>query len=257
MKKKKRRIRAKKVTSHKKLGIYLVVGLFVLMIGIIAANKVYQQHERQAVETNIGRINPKTTVQQENKRNQALQQKVKQHKIAPQSPSFDFSKVTPINYADSKKAQKYAGRYTHTGMIKIPAIGVRSAITEGMSNYALYSSVGTAKPNQTMGTGNYALGGHNNYDYGRNGYLFSMLSAAKVGQLIYLTDFKQVYVYRIYDRQVISASQSEIIQDNRATNQQPVITLFTCWSPNHEVSTNKRLMIRGQLESKNKNINNF
>lgn len=257
MKKKKRQIRAKKVSNHKKIWLYLLTGLLVLIIGIFAANKVYQHHERQEVETNIGKINQKRSVQQENKRNQALQQKVKQHKIMPQSPSFDFSKVTPINYADSLKAQKYASRYTHTGMIKIPAIGVRAAITEGMSNYALYSSVGTAKPNQTMGTGNYVLGGHNNYDYGRNCYLFSTLSAAKVGQLTYLTDFKKVYIYRIYDRQVISASQSEIIQDDQATDKQPIITLFTCWSPNHEGSTNKRLMIRGQLESKNKNINSF
>lgn len=257
MKKKKRRFGAKKAAKKKKLLWWLLVGLLVLIIGSFVTNKVYQHHERQALEANISKINPRRSVEQENRRNKALQQQIKQNKVIPKSTSFDFTKVKPINYADSKKAQKYASRYTHTGMIKIPAIGVRSAITEGMNNYALYSSVGTAKPNQTMGTGNYVLGGHNNYNYGRNGYLFSTLSAAKIGQRIYLTDFKQVYVYRIYDRRVINASQSEIIQDDQATDKQPVVTLFTCWSPNHEASTNKRLMIRGQLESKNSNINNF
>lgn len=252
MKKKKRRFGAKRSAKKKKLLWWLLAGLLILIMGSFVANKVYRHHERQALDTKIAKINPRRSVQQEKERNRA-----QQHNGTSPVPSFDFKKVAPINNADAQKAQQYAGRYTHIGMIKIPAIGVRSAITEGMNNYALYSSVGTAKPNQTMGTGNYALGGHNNYDYGRKGYLFSTLSAAKVGQLIYLTDFKQVYVYRIYDRQVINASQSTIIQDNQATDKQPVVTLFTCWSPNHEAHTTKRLMIRGQLESKNANINNF
>ncbi|MEJ1312787.1 class A sortase [Latilactobacillus sakei] len=231
----------KKVSKKKqKLLIGLMVGIIALALVSLLANKMYQHHELKVVENNIARINPKRTTAQEIKRNRVLQNKVGQNKAnqnkvdqkgstkAPLSAKFNFSKVKPINYSDSQKAQKYAKRYVHSGMIKIPAIGVRSAITEGMSNLSLYSSVGTAKPNQKMGIANYTLGGHNNYDYGRNAYLFSTLSAAKRGQLIYLTDFDQVYVYRIYDRQVINASHSEIIQDNQAKDKQPIVTLFTC-----------------------------
>lgn len=255
----------KKVSKKKqKLLIGLIVGITALVLVSLLANKMYQHHELKVVENNIAKINPKRTTAQEIKRNRVLQNKVGQNKVdqkgstkAPLSAKFDFSKVRPINYSDSQKAQKYAKRYVHSGMIKIPAIGVRSAITEGMSNLSLYSSVGTAKPNQKMGTANYTLGGHNNYDYGHNAYLFSTLSAAKRGQLIYLTDFDQVYVYRIYDRQVINASHSEIIQDNQAKDKQPIVTLFTCWSPNHEQATTKRLMVRGELVSSNNNVSSF
>ncbi|MEJ1319601.1 hypothetical protein QY890_01215 [Latilactobacillus sakei] len=124
----------KKVSKKKqKLLIGLMVGIIALALVSLLANKMYQHHELKVVENNIARINPKRTTAQEIKRNRVLQNKVGQNKAnqnkvdqkgstkAPLSAKFNFSKVKPINYSDSQKAQKYAKRYVHSGMIKIPS----------------------------------------------------------------------------------------------------------------------------------------
>ena len=78
------------------------------------------------------------------------------------------------------------------------------------------------KPDQQMGQGNYALAGHHMRD---PQLLFSPIVRSKPGEIIYLTDGKKLYTYKITDKQIISKYAVEWIDD---VANQKLITLITC-----------------------------
>lgn len=227
--------------------IVAVLAILVMLIGVTVAllpQKVMQRNLDESQKV----VNSKGAVQKLQAENQLTSKKEK--------PIYDFSKVSPISYNLAKRAPTTSANW-HRGMIKIPSVHIRAVINEGVSDTSLISGAGTMKPNQQMGQGNYALAGHNNYDYGKNGFLFSTLKQINKGDNIYLTDFKKVYIYRANQKKIINDTDGIVINDDQVKDNHAIVTLITCYSPTHESHTKTRFMVQGQLISEYFLENNF
>ncbi|MGR3741719.1 class A sortase [Companilactobacillus sp. DQM5] len=122
------------------------------------------------------------------------------------------------------------------GAISVPSVGIKLPIAKGVSNMVLATSGGTMKPNQKMGEGNYALAGH---DYKS---IFMPTHDIKLGDKIYISDFKNVYEYEVYSKKAVEPTEVNVIDDVKG---QKIITLITCTDNN-----TKRLATQGRLVSK-------
>ena len=71
----------------------------------------------------------------------------------------------------------------------------------GMSDDAMTTGGGTMRPDQKMGKGNYPLAGHY---MTTKGILFSPLEDVKKGELVYLTNMKRVFTYKIYMKKKVN-----------------------------------------------------
>ncbi|MCT7703067.1 MAG: class A sortase [Lactobacillus iners] len=138
----------------------------------------------------------------------------------------DFAQVTKSRIKNNAKA---------VGAIAIPSVHMYLPILKGLSNDSLSTGGGTMRPDQKMGHGNYPLAGHY---MTANGSLFSPLESVKKGKLIYLTDLKKVYIYKIYMKKKVPPTAVWLVDDTPKN----IVTLITCadWGAN-------RWAIRGSL----------
>ncbi|HAY53058.1 MAG TPA: class A sortase, partial [Lactobacillus sp.] len=132
-----------------------------------------------------------------------------------------FSKVNSLN-AQQVVQTAVKRDASVSGKLAIPAVGMHLPIVKGLSDTALSTGGGTMKPDQVMGQGNYALGGH----YMTNkGILFSPLESTQLGQRIYLTDLEHVYTYEITWKKIVDPTAVYLINDVAGT---AMVTLITC-----------------------------
>ena len=126
------------------------------------------------------------------------------------------------------------------GKIAMPSVGLKLPIFEGLNNEDLVRGAGTMKQGEQMGAeGNYALAGHHMKDAK---LLFGPLADAKLGDKIYVTDEKKVYVYTTTVKTVVNKSEVQYIYDEPGKK---MITLVTCASGDDgEVD---RTIIQGEL----------
>ena len=140
--------------------------------------------------------------------------------------SYDFSSVKDLNLQTVAAARAKKESINVIGVISIPAINLRIPIAKGVSNTTLALAAGTMRADQEMGKGNYPLAAHNMANGSK--ILFSPLYYhGKVGQLVYITDMKKVYEYKLY------------VIDNTKEN---ILTLVTC-----DATGARRLLMRGKL----------
>lgn len=140
--------------------------------------------------------------------------------------SYDFDSVQDLSLQSVAAARA-----------KKQDINVIGEIAKGVDNTTLALAAGTMREDMQMGKGNYALAGHNMANGSK--ILFSPLYYhAKKGQMIYLTDMKRVYEYRIYQRKFIKATDVQVVNDTKNA----IVTLITC-----DDTGKGRLMIRGKL----------
>lgn len=168
-------------------------------------------------------------------------------------PSYNFAAVKPVTPASLAFAYAHRRDYRAIGQVAVPQFGVCLNIYRGVGNVELNLGAGTMTPYQEMGHGNYSLAGHNMDD---DRTYFSPLYTAKVrGYLgkrttIMLTDFKNVYFYRVSESEFISRYRADLTEDKPEFLHHPVVSLFTC-----DATGAGRLFIRGKLtgyESLNK-----
>ncbi len=152
------------------------------------------------------------------------------------SGDFTYRDTASNSLSGIINARRHAKDIAVIGAVAIPQDNVYLPIGKGVSKTVLALAAGTMKVNQTMGQGSYALAGHNMDD---SKTLFSPIYAkAKPGQKVYISDFSQVYVYQITDRQEIPATDLSILNDTSS----PTITLITCnWTGS------KRIAVKGKL----------
>ncbi|BDR59443.1 hypothetical protein XA3_18840 [Xylocopilactobacillus apicola] len=152
--------------------------------------------------------------------------------------NFDPKVVHSLKSSDMIKGWNY--KVSPIGYIVIPTVDIRNPVFKGYgeSGNNLLHGVGTMKPNQIMGAGNYALAGH----YMNNQTVFHNLSKAKVGEDVYLTDLKFFYKYRISSIQRnVAANRTDLIEDHLNMTQ---ITMITCESL---VADSLRTVVQGNL----------
>lgn len=130
------------------------------------------------------------------------------------------------------------------GIISIPDINLELPVFNGITYETMMYGAGTAKPNQQMGKGNYALASHTIFN-SFNGsiitnLLFGNLIYAQLGQSIFLTDKDKSYEYKIDNIYRVDVSQGNIIEDHKDKKE---ITLYTCTT----LTGNERLVVHGSL----------
>ncbi|WP_300615979.1 class A sortase [uncultured Lactobacillus sp.] len=133
---------------------------------------------------------------------------------------YDFKKVKSIDFAQTTRSRvkNTAGAI---GAISIPSVKLYLPIMQGLSDAALSTGGGTMRADQRMGKGNYPLAGHYMTDQGA---LFSPLERVKLGSMVYLTDLKKVYAYKIYYKKVVDPSAVWLV----ANTKKKIVTLITC-----------------------------
>lgn len=149
--------------------------------------------------------------------------------------NFDFEDVKDLSLQDVLKAQISNEKVHSIAALSIPEVNMQLPILYGISNTNLAIGAGTLKKDMEIGEGNYALAGHN---MNNNTTLFSPLTQAKEGMLMYTTNYKRVYTYKITKIFVIQPTQVEVIEDKPGER---LLTLVTC---NYDGS--KRMIVQGE-----------
>lgn len=157
--------------------------------------------------------------------------------------SYNYDGVKDLTLQNAAKARADASQLKPIGVISVPSCNVNVPIAKGTSNNTLALAAGTMRPDMKMGQGNYALAGHNMAN--NTGILFTPLFyKAKKGQKVYISNFKKVYEYQIYQRMVVAPSRVDLVRNTKAR----ICTLVMC-----DETGNQRVILRGKL----KKIRNF
>ncbi|WP_442759870.1 class A sortase [Enterococcus italicus] len=153
--------------------------------------------------------------------------------------SFDFDAVQPISTQAVLEAQLSNKALPVIGGVAIPSVSINLPIFKGVSNEALLYGAGTFSPSQQMGEGNYALASHRT---DRQDLLFTSLDQVETGAVVYLTDLKTIYTYRVYRKDRIQPTQVEVLDD---VPNKKILTLITCG----ELTGETRIVVQGELEA--------
>ena len=159
---------------------------------------------------------------------------------------FDFDGISPVSIQAVINARFNDAGLPIIGQIVIPDLDMRLPIFRGLSDTALLYGAGTMKPDQVMGKGNYALASH--HIIGDESLLFSPLTRAKEGQMIFMTDLKNIYQYKISKIQIVYPDAVWVIDDVPG---EKLITLVTCNDP----AMTQRIIVTGELV-KSKSVEN-
>lgn len=153
---------------------------------------------------------------------------------------FDFDAVEPASTQAVLQAQ-WSDRYLPViGGVAVPSVKINLPIFKGLSNEALLWGAGTLEPDQRMGEGNYALASHRAYE---PELLFTPLEKVEKGALVYLTDLKDIYVYKVNVKVKVQPTEVQyldIIKDKK------LVTLITCG----EMEGITRTIVQGELQEK-------
>lgn len=242
MRKEQRLEKKKKTLKQRLLGVFQVIMLLTFIISCL----VFLFHGK-ARDIVIKRQSDKYVITNVNKE---IIEKNQDAEV-----SFDFSAVEPLSSESIIGSQLTSVLPTSTenpldnlpvvAGIAIPDLGINLPIFKGVDNTSLWFGAGTMKPDQQMGKGNYALASHHLFDElgVSNGsqLLFTPLDNAKKGQLIYLTDLTNVYVYAISSIENVDPKSVQVIEDN--PNGKAEVTLVTC----EDLYAERRIIVKGTL----------
>ncbi|MCZ0717344.1 class A sortase [Aerococcus kribbianus] len=159
---------------------------------------------------------------------QVTAEEIKENKTSDDAV-FDFDAVENINptsaYIDSVEMDPSL----IIGQMVIPQSEINMTLFKGVSEPVLYAGVGTMRPDQVMGQGNYPIAGH--YDW--NGHLLYRLDWVKSGDVIRITDKDKIYEYVAVANDVVEPNAAYLITDDYAQEEygQPIISIMNCFFP--------------------------
>lgn len=140
--------------------------------------------------------------------------------------SIDASKI------NSKLDLKYV-----IGAIYVPSVDMKLPIMYGSNDNVLRSAVGTYRPTQQFGEGNFILLGHNAQN---PKVLFAPIRRINKGDKIYITNKQKVYVYEQYDSVVVQPTETSYLADTKG---QSIVSLISCYASDGS----NRIVVRGKL----------
>lgn len=153
--------------------------------------------------------------------------------------SYNYGQVKSLSSADVMRAR--LKHHNFIGAIAMPKIGMSTPIVEGVAPDDLAVGAGTMRPHMKMGRGNYALAGHNMDT--TNPVLFSPIfqeysrgANRMLGDKIYVSDLKKIYVYQVTNVREISPHDVSVVNNTPES----MITLITC-----NYTGSERIMVRG------------
>lgn len=142
--------------------------------------------------------------------------------------NYDASKIDPIDINGVILNREKADLSKVVGQLVIPSINKNIAIFDGLENNSLMYGACTMKPGQQMGQGNYAVAGH----YCKNDkVLFGGLMKIKYGDIIKLTNKKNIYEYKVVKTMKVKEDRTDLIGDGLLGQYdgRAIVSLMTCY----------------------------
>lgn len=149
-----------------------------------------------------------------------------------------IASVNVANYAKAKSDMQENINNWGIGKLVIPSVKIDLPILAGLYNENLLNGVATYYQDQELGEGNYVLMSHS--IYGQN-VLLQEIAKVQQGEMIYATDFKEVYFYKITKNEVIRDTEVSVLDKQ----EEPIITLIRCEG---DIGTIYRRLVQGSLE---------
>lgn len=155
---------------------------------------------------------------------------------------FDYSSIEDVSVTSTIFGSINFDNKSIIGQITIPDLNLDLPILKGVNNANLSIGAATMVPDQKMGEGNYSLAGHKMKN---KELLFGALMDIKIDSIIYITDKKTVYEYKIYDTVVVPDTALDMLENDKAEERgKPIISLMTCY---YSSKTGKRFFALGEL----------
>lgn len=160
-------------------------------------------------------------------------------------PSYDTDEVEHLNLMTALSNDRDVvpkGRVIIPGKVDVP-------IFEGLNNAHLNKGAAEQVPRSKVvagGKGNYILAGHS--FRGQPGKLFESLRKVGVGDLVYITDRDNLYVYRIDTQERVKKNNPYLL--NVDAEDKKMITLYSCFDPIPSWKPRYRHTVQGELETR-------
>lgn len=199
--------------------IYLILRLLIATLLLVVGLSLIFQDKLMNMA-----IDTMTATSIENAAGSTYQESIENVKKQDNSITFNFEDVTDVTAQEIAKIkfQMKDKLPQSIGSISIPSLQMELPILYGVSNLNLAIGAGTMKDSIQMGKGNYSLAGHNTRN---ERTLFSPLVNATKGMDVYLTDFEDVYHYKINTIYTVEPTQVDVIEQH---GEQIELTLVTC-----------------------------
>lgn len=115
------------------------------------------------------------------------------------------------------------------GELVMPSLHIDLPIFSNSSNENLLAGVGMLYPDRHPGVGNYAISGHR--AQGKNVLLHNLMDA-DIGDTIYITNKKYIYVYRVVNTVQKDTDAVHMLEDSQTENysNKPIVSIMTCYN---------------------------
>lgn len=155
---------------------------------------------------------------------------------------YDFSAIDDVGITSTITENINFSNKNVIGILTIEDLNINLPILKGMTNSNLLTGVVTMSPDIVMGKGNYSLAGHYMKD---KTLLFGSLMDIQIGNIVKITDKKNIYEYEIYDTKIVPDTSFYMIEDKMAEMRgEPIISLMTCY---YTSKSGKRFFAQGEL----------
>lgn len=119
----------------------------------------------------------------------------------------DFARGSDI--AEAKKNYHSSIEKYGIGSIYMPEANISVPILAGTSEWNLFNGVGTGRPDQELGEGLFVAMSHNLV----NDRLLKKIDKMSSGDLVYASDFTDVYIYRVIDQKVVHETNEQYFKE--------------------------------------------
>lgn len=171
---------------------------------------------------------------------EARQSKPKNIKSIDYGDEVRFARGAQV--AEARKHFKSSIEDYGIGSIYMPKAGISVSLLEGTSEWNLYNGVGTGRANQKLGEGLFIGLSHNIV----NQTLLKNIDKMKEEDLIYISDFQYVYVYKTLEQKVVHENEGKYFHEPNQY-EKPKLLLYRCEG---RYGTEWRRIIYGEYISK-------
>lgn len=151
---------------------------------------------------------------------------------------FDYTDVQSISSAEIASVHAIDKRSV-IGFIYVPSIDWKTPILYGATHKNMLAGGGTLRPDQEMGKGNYSVAGHN---HPNKNMMFAPIRYIENGDLMYMTDKKKVYTYKVNKKEVVLPNRVDVLEDNEDEKVKE-LTLMSCYA----ADGSNRIYVKGEL----------
>ena len=228
-----RRDLLKKLLGNALIVSFFVGGIVLIFYQPIVNNFIAPKQLESAYRNNLDASDIKSNLERL-KESENENEILKESEKKVENELFDYDSVETLKTMDRNPV---INKQNVVGGVYVPSVGVNIPIMYGTSQNVLRNAIGTMKPDQVMGKGNYTLIGHNS----RNpDILFAPIRRISKGDPIYITDKNKVYEYKMIQSEVVEPSRVDVMDDVEG---EELVSLISCYSDDGS----DRIVVQGEL----------